>query len=148
MILEFCVIVNRLKSVPSREINNIFLYIDYETRWKISLPFSFLFEGMEFDLFILCPIRWIVPHWTSEISAQPVGVNSPDPDLDIRRGKGGGAGHPEPEIREGRSPKQLFRPFGPQFGLKIRGLGDGVGRSYGSATGCKKGTLESRLQQT
>ena len=61
---------------------------------------------------------------------------------------GGGAGHPEPEIREGRSPKQLFRPFGPQFGLKIRGLGEGVGRSYGSATGCKKGTLESRLQQT
>ena len=87
VILEFCVIVNRLKSVPSREINNRFLYI--ETRWRISRPFSFVFGGMEFDLFIPCPIRWIVPHWTSEISAQPVGVNSPDPDLDIRGGKGG-----------------------------------------------------------
>ena len=96
---------------------------------------------------ILSPIRWIVPHWTSEISAQPVGVNSPDPDLEIRRGQGGGAGHPKPEIREGRSPKKLFRPFGPQFGLKMRGLGR-VFPSPGAATWCKKGTWESRLQQT
>ena len=49
----------------------------------------------------------------------------PDPDLDIRRGEGGGGGgNPDPEIR-GRSPvsKIFFRPFGPQFGLKIRGGG-------------------------
>ena len=49
----------------------------------------------------------------------------PDPDLEIRRGEGGGGGgNPHPEIR-GRSPvsKIFFRPFGPQFGLKIRGGG-------------------------
>ena len=43
-----------------------------------------------------------------------------DPDLQIRGG-GGGSGHPDPEIRSGQSPKNFFRPFGPQFGLKIRG---------------------------
>ena len=40
--------------------------------------------------------------------------------------KGGGALHPDPEIRGGQVPppkKKLFRPFGPQFGLKIRGVG-------------------------
>ena len=39
----------------------------------------------------------------------------------------GGNGHPDPEIRGGGGgsglPKKLFRPFGPQFGLKIRGGG-------------------------
>ena len=41
-----------------------------------------------------------------------------DPDLQI---KGGGA-HPDPEIRGGaRSKKHFFRPFRPQFGLKMRG---------------------------
>ena len=47
-----------------------------------------------------------------------------DPDLQ-RRG-GGGAGHPDPEIRGvggTRSKKNFFRPFGPHFGLKIRGGG-------------------------
>ena len=37
----------------------------------------------------------------------------------------GGPGHPDPEIRRwgARSLKQnFFRPFGPQFGLKIRGM--------------------------
>ena len=36
--------------------------------------------------------------------------------------KGGGAGHPDPEIRggEGRSQILFFRPFGPQFGLKMK----------------------------
>ena len=38
-----------------------------------------------------------------------------DPDLQIR-----GRGHPDPEIRGRRSQKNFFRPFGPQFGLKIR----------------------------
>ena len=42
-----------------------------------------------------------------------------DPDLQIRRGGGGGGGHPDPELRGG-SLKKKFRPFGPQFGLKIR----------------------------
>ena len=27
------------------------------------------------------------------------------------------------QIRGGRSPKNVFRPFGPQFGLKMRGVG-------------------------
>ena len=33
---------------------------------------------------------------------------------------GGGGGHPDPEIREGDGPAEFFRPFGPEFGLKIR----------------------------
>ena len=41
-----------------------------------------------------------------------------DPDLQIK----GGGGHPDPEIRGGPGlQKNFFRPFGPQFGLKIRG---------------------------
>ena len=42
-----------------------------------------------------------------------------DPDLQIR----GRPGHPDPEITgEGRGvKKEFFRPFGSQFGLKIRG---------------------------
>ena len=44
-----------------------------------------------------------------------------DPDLQIR----GRPAHPDPEITgEGRGiKKNFFRPFGPQFGLKIRGGG-------------------------
>ena len=56
-------------------------------------------------------------------------------DLQIRGG-GGGGGHPDPEIR-GRGPglkKCFFRPFGPQFGQKIRGGGGERGPSPGSAT--------------
>ena len=99
---------------------------------------------------ILSPIRWIVPHWTSEISAQPVGVNSSDPDLEIRRGQEGGAGHLKPEIREGRSPKNFFGPSGLSLVIKMRGggLGGGGFPSPGSASRCKKGTLEARLRQT
>ena len=37
----------------------------------------------------------------------------PDPDLEMRRGGVGVGG--------GQSTKNFFRPFGPQFGLKIRG---------------------------
>ena len=42
-----------------------------------------------------------------------------DPDLQIRERPA----HPDPEITgEGRGiKKNFFRPFGPQFGLKIRG---------------------------
>ena len=37
-------------------------------------------------------------------------------------GSGGGSGHPDPEIRGGGwSQKNFFPPFGPKFGLKIRG---------------------------
>jgi len=47
--------------------------------------------------------------------------------------RGGGVGHPETEIMGagGRSPKNFSRPFGLQFGLKIRG---GPGPFPGSAT--------------
>ena len=46
-----------------------------------------------------------------------------DPDLEIEDGVwgGGGGGHPDPKIKGGRSQKNVFRPFGSQFGLKIRG---------------------------
>ena len=41
-----------------------------------------------------------------------------DPDLQIREG----GGHPHPEIREEPGlNKKFFRPFGPKFGLKVRG---------------------------
>ena len=64
VILEFCVIVNRLKSVPSREINCIFPYTG--TRWRISRPFSFLFWGPNLTCYS-CPIRWFIPYTTREI---------------------------------------------------------------------------------
>ena len=39
---------------------------------------------------------------------------------------GVGGDHPDPEMRGGSSlPKKIFRRFGPQFGLKIRGGGSG-----------------------
>ena len=61
----------------------------------------------------------------------------PDPDLEIKgggrlyrpldkRGDGGWGG--------GQSPKKFFQPFGPQFGLKIRGAPGPPGPSPGSAT--------------
>ena len=40
----------------------------------------------------------------------------------------GKPGHPDPEKKNGRgggSQKKCFQPFGPQFGLKIRGWGGG-----------------------
>ena len=40
----------------------------------------------------------------------------------FRPSDNGGPGHPDPEIRRGRFLKKyFFRPFGPQFGLEIRG---------------------------
>ena len=47
-------------------------------------------------------------------------VSLPDPDLETGEGGGGGEpDHPDPEIKGTRSPKNVIRPFGPQFGLKI-----------------------------
>ena len=46
-----------------------------------------------------------------------------EPDLQKRRGEWrGGSGHPDPEIRGGPI-SIFFRPFGPQFGVKVRGAG-------------------------
>ena len=57
----------------------------------------------------------------------------PDSDLEIRGGEGGGSSRPLD--KEGAlSPIKIFRPFGPQFGLKIRGDPGPLGRSPGSAT--------------
>ena len=44
-----------------------------------------------------------------------------DPDFQIRGGGGGGVGHPDPEMRGGPSLKKKIG--GPQFGLKISGVG-------------------------
>ena len=52
-----------------------------------------------------------------------------DPDLQIK----GGPGFPYPEIRGEAGLNFFFRPFGPQFGLKIRGPG-APGHSPTSAT--------------
>ena len=58
-------------------------------------------------------------------------VSVADPDLQIR----GVPGNPDPDIRRGgRSPKKISRPFGPQFGLKIREGPGPPGPSPGSAT--------------
>ena len=55
-----------------------------------------------------------------------------DPDLQI---SGEGSGHPNFEIRGGPVlKKQIFRPFGPQFGPKIRGGPGPPGSSPGSTT--------------
>ena len=44
-----------------------------------------------------------------------------NPDREIR---GGGGAHPDPEIRGGGTlQKNFFRPFGPHFRRKIRGVG-------------------------
>ena len=51
-------------------------------------------------------------------------VADPDPQMGGGGGGGGGGrgGHPDPEIRgrRGQCQKNLLRPFGPQYGLKIR----------------------------
>ena len=55
-------------------------------------------------------------------------VNSvPDPHLEIRGGGGGGLVIQTLRWRRGRPPINFFRPFGPQFGLKIR-CGPGLPR--------------------
>ena len=68
-------------------------------------------------------IRLIVFHAYSTV---------PDPDLEIwdKREEGGGRSSRLLDGGGGGSPKNFFRPFGPQFGLKIRGRGS----SPGSAT--------------
>ena len=55
----------------------------------------------------------------------------PDPDLEIRRGR-----RSSRPLDKGGSglPKKFFGPFGPQFGLKIRGGPVPLGPSPGSAT--------------
>ena len=46
------------------------------------------------------------------------------------KGRRVGDGHPNPEKRvEGRLEKTFFRPFGPQFGLKMRGGGGWIPRA-------------------
>ena len=57
----------------------------------------------------------------SALGSNPVAY----PDLQIKGGGEGRGGHPDVEIRgRGQSQKSFFfRPFGPQFGLKIRGKG-------------------------
>ena len=53
-----------------------------------------------------------------------------DPDLQIRERPS----HPDPEIVGEPGLKNFFRPFRPQFGLKIRGRGGPPGPSPGSTT--------------
>ena len=54
------------------------------------------------------PVLWALKWFACKLTTVP------DPDLEI---KGGGGGN-------GRR-SHFFRPFGPQFGLKIRGRGRG-----------------------
>ena len=62
------------------------------------------------------------------------GILEAHPDLQAGEGGGGGSvggggSHLDPELRRGPGvKKKKFRPFGPQFGLKIEGGGErGVG---------------------
>ena len=57
--------------------------------------------------------------------------------IQILGGGGGGVRSSSPLDTGGRSLPKNFRPFGTQFGLKIRG--GGAGPSPGSATGSKLG---------
>ena len=50
-----------------------------------------------------------------------------DQDLQTTRLGGGGNDHPDPEMRGTPVSKKFFRPFGPQFGLKIKGGSRGPG---------------------
>ena len=60
-------------------------------------------------------------------SSRTAGRNQPVADPDLQIG-GRGGGHPDPEIRGKPGLKKIFfRPYGPQFGLKIRGGGGGGG---------------------
>ena len=49
-----------------------------------------------------------------------------DPDFQRRGAGGGGGSHLDPQIRGGGGglQKKYFRPFRPQFGLKIKGEGE------------------------
>ena len=73
-----------------------------------------------------CPyLRRVLGENFTELADLPLGSVA-DPDmLDIQiRGGGGGGGHPDPGLRGMPSLEKIFfRPFGPQFGLKIRGGG-------------------------
>ena len=55
------------------------------------------------------PVLWALKWFACKL------ITVPDPDLEIKGEGGGGNGR--------RS--HFFRPFGPQFGLKIRGRGRG-----------------------
>ena len=58
-----------------------------------------------------------------EITGEGGGGRGGHPDPEITgEGGGGRGGHPDPEItgEGGQSQKNVFRPSGPQFGLKIR----------------------------
>ena len=57
-----------------------------------------------------------------------------DQDLQTTLGLGGND-YPDPEMRGAAVSKKFFRPFGPQFSLKIRGGAGGPGPSPGSANG-------------
>ena len=62
-----------------------------------------------------------------------------------RGGALGGNDHPDREMRGAAVSKKFFRPFGPQFGLKIRGAGaGGPGTSPRSANG---GPFHTRTDQ-
>ena len=50
----------------------------------------------------------------------------PDPALEIRGGGAGGSSRPLDKRGPGLQ-KKFFRPFGPQFGLRLRGGGEGGG---------------------
>ena len=57
------------------------------------------------------PVLWALKWFAFKL------ITVPDQDLEIKGGGGGGMGA---DLR-----KNFFRPFGPQFGLKIRGRGRG-----------------------
>ena len=61
-------------------------------------------------------------------------IPMPDPDLKIRGGRGAWSSRPFDKRGGAASKKNFFRPFGLQFGLKIRGGCPPPGPSLGSAT--------------
>ena len=59
------------------------------------------------------------------------------PDQDLEMGGGGGGGAPPHRGGGGGAPPKKFRPFGPQFGLKLSGGSGTLVPFPGTATGCE-----------
>ena len=72
-----------------------------------------------FDAYLLVYLKISVIWWVPDFSG---------------RSRPSGPGHPDHDKRRGAGLSKNFRPFGPHFGLKIRGVGS-PGPSPGSATG-------------
>ena len=82
---------------------------------------------LKFLFFALAVYQDLIPHhgWLDKKAMVQLANPVSDSDIEISRGPG----HPDPKIRGGGGclPKEFFWPFGPRFGLNIRGVGPSPG---------------------